>query len=58
MFKNKGINSGVTQDNQLWWGGGGGHEGAHHNFVVVARMIMKFDTCIKLEVFLTTVASL
>ena len=32
-------------------GGGGGHEGPHHNFVVIALMIMKFGTGIKLDVF-------
>ena len=37
-------------------GGGGGHEGPHHNFVVVAPMIMKFDTGVKLDVFYTMVA--
>ena len=30
---------------------GGGHKGPHHNFVVVAPMIMKFGTGIKLDVF-------
>ena len=29
----------------------GGHEGPHHNFVVIAPMIMKFGTGIKLYVF-------
>ena len=33
------------------WGVGG-----HHNFVVIAPMIMKFGTGIKLDVFYTTVA--
>ena len=28
----------------------------HHNFVVIAPMIMKFDTGIKLDVFYTIVA--
>ena len=37
-------------------GGGGGHEGPHHNFVVIAPMIMKFGTGIKLDVFYTMVA--
>ena len=33
---------------------GGGHEGsAHHNFVVIAPMIMKFGTGVKLDVFYT-----
>ena len=36
-------------------GGGGGHEGPHHNFVVIASMIMKFGTGIKLDVFYTMV---
>ena len=31
--------------------GGGGHEGTHHNFVVIAQMIMKFGTGVKLVVF-------
>ena len=31
--------------------GGGGHEGPHHNFVVIASMIMKFGTSVKLDVF-------
>ena len=30
--------------------------GPHHNFVVIAPMIMKFDTVIKLDVFYTMVA--
>ena len=34
-------------------GGGEGHEGPHHNFVVVAPMIMKFGTGVKLDVFYT-----
>ena len=39
------------------WGGGGheGHKGPHHNFVVIALMIMKFGTGIKLDVFYTMV---
>ena len=36
-------------------GGGGGHEGPHHNFVVIAPMIMKFSTGIKLDAFYTVV---
>ena len=36
-------------------GGGGGHEAPHHNFVVIAPMIMKFGTGIKLDVFYTMV---
>ena len=46
----------------LFWtvshGGGGGHEGmraAYHNFVVIAAMIMKFGTGIKLDVLYTMV---
>ena len=27
----------------------------HHNFVVIAPMIMKFGTCVKLDVFYTMV---
>ena len=34
---------------------GGGHEGPHHNFVVIAPMIMKFGTGVKLDVFYTMV---
>ena len=37
-------------------GGGGGHESPHHNFVVIAPMIMKFGTGVKLDVFYTMVA--
>ena len=36
-------------------GGGGGHEGPHHNFVIIAPMIMKFFTGVKLDVFYTKV---
>ena len=32
-------------------GGGEGHEGPHHNFVVIAPMIIKFGTGVKLDVF-------
>ena len=32
-------------------GGEGGHEGPHYNFVVIAVMIAKFLTGIKLDVF-------
>ena len=35
---------------------GEGHEGPHHNFVVIAPMIMKFGTSVKLDVFYTMVA--
>ena len=34
---------------QLRGGGGGG--GAHHSFVVIALMIMKFGTDVRLDVF-------
>ena len=40
--------------NRLSWGGGG-HVRPHHNFVVIAQMIMKFGTGIKLDVFYTIV---
>ena len=33
--------------------GEGGHEGLHHTFFVIAPMIMKFGTGIKLDVFYT-----
>ena len=36
-------------------GGGGGGGAPHHNFVVIAPMIMKFGTDIKLDVFYTLV---
>ena len=38
-------------------GGGGGWGGMrpHHNFVVIAPMIMKFGTGVKLDVFYTIV---
>ena len=36
-------------------GGGGGTRVPHHNFVVIAVMIMKFGTGIKLDVFYTMV---
>ena len=36
-------------------GGAGGMRGSHHNFIVIAPMIMKFGTGIKLDVFYTTV---
>ena len=35
--------------------GGGGMRTPHHNFVVVALMIMKFDTGIKFDVFYTMI---
>ena len=38
---------------QSW--GAGGMRGPHHNFVVIAPMIMKFGTGIKLDVFYTMV---
>ena len=34
---------------------GGSMRGPHHNFVVIAPMIMKFGTGIKLDVFYTMV---
>ena len=34
---------------------GRGHEGPHHNFAVIAPMIMKFGTDVKLDVFYTMV---
>ena len=36
--------------------GGRGHDGPHHNFVVIAPMIMKFGTDMKLDVFCTKAA--
>ena len=36
-------------------GGGGGMRASHHNFVVIASMIMKFGTGVKLDVFYTMV---
>ena len=44
---------GIFLNRQLW--GGGGHESPHHNFVVIALMIMKFDTGVKFDVFYTVV---
>ena len=38
-----------------WGGGGGSMRVSHRNFVVIAPMIMKFGTGIKLDVFYTTV---
>ena len=35
--------------------GGGWHKGPHHNLVVIAPIIMKFGTGIKLDVFYTMV---
>ena len=35
--------------------GGGGHEGPRHKFVVIAPMILKVGTGIKLDVFYTMV---
>ena len=32
-------------------GGGGEHEDPHYNFIVIALMIIKFDTGIKLDIF-------
>ena len=36
-------------------GGGGGMRGPHHNFIVIAPMIIKFGTGVKLDVFYTMV---
>ena len=36
-------------------GGGGGMRAPHHNFAVIAPMIMKFGTGVKLDVFYTMV---
>ena len=48
------------QVNPIWHGffltviyGGGGMRAPHHNFVVIALMIIKFDTGVKLDVFYT-----
>ena len=41
--------------NRQLWGGGGGIPPPHHNFVVIAPMIMKFGTGVKLDVLYTTV---
>ena len=38
-------------------GGGGGMRAPHHNFVVIAPMIMKYGTGIKLDVFYTIVTN-
>ena len=45
----------IFLNRQSLGGGGGVHEDPHHNFVVVAPMIMKFGTGIKLDVFYTMV---
>ena len=39
-------------------GGGGGMRAPHHNFVVIAPMIMKFGTGVKLDVFYTMVTKI
>ena len=36
-------------------GGGGGTRAPHYNFVVIAPMIIKFGTGVKLDVFYTMV---
>ena len=49
---------GVFETLVIGGGGGGGgkrHDGPNHNFVVVAPIIIKFDTGIKLDVFYTMV---
>ena len=38
--------------------GGGGHEAPHHHFVVIAPMIMKFATDVKLDLFYTMVTKI
>ena len=45
------IRHGLFLNRQSW----GEHEGPHHNFVVIAPMIMKFGTDVKLDVFYTIV---
>ena len=37
--------------------GGGGMRAPHHNFVVIAPMIMKFGTGVKLDAFYTMVTN-
>ena len=39
--------------NRRSFGGGGGGGGMHHNFVVIAPIIMKFGTGMKLDAFYT-----
>ena len=39
-------------------GGGGGLEGPHHNFAVIAPMVMKFGTSVKLDVFYTMITKI
>ena len=41
---------GLFLNRQLW-----GHEAPHHNIVIIAPMIMKFGTDVKLDVFYTMV---
>ena len=43
--------------NRQLFGGGGGMRHPHHNFVVIAPMIMKLGTDIKLDVFYTMVTT-
>ena len=43
---------GFFLNRQSW---GGGMRAPHHNFVVIAPMIMKFGTYVKLDVFYTMV---
>ena len=52
------ISHGLFLNRQSFGGGGGGGEaykGHHHNFVLIAPMIMKFGTGIKLDIFYTMV---
>ena len=49
---------GLFLNRQLWGGGGrGGMRPPHHNFVVIAPIVMKFGTCVKLDAFYTMVAN-
>ena len=46
---------GFCEPSVIGGGGGRGHEGPHHNLVVIAPMITKIGTGIKLDVFYTMV---
>ena len=46
---------GLFLNRQSLGGGGEGHEGPLLNFVVIALMIMKFGTGVKLDVFYTSI---